>query len=73
MVPPLCYKHNDIHSQLINALHFSGALKREFPAPASSAQRLGAAWGSWAGLGACVLGGNVLWAQQQCSECSVAT
>lgn len=23
MVPPLCYKHNDIHSELINALHFS--------------------------------------------------
>lgn len=36
MVPPLCYKHNDIHSKLINALHFSRALENKFPAPASS-------------------------------------
>lgn len=40
MVPPLCYKHNDIHSKLINALHFSRALKNNFPAPASSARRI---------------------------------
>lgn len=31
MVPPLCYKHNDIHSELINALRFSRALKNNFP------------------------------------------
>lgn len=30
MVPPLCYKHNDIHSELINALHFWAALKNRF-------------------------------------------
>lgn len=30
MVPSLCYKHGDIHSKLINALHFSGASKNKF-------------------------------------------
>lgn len=30
MVPPLCYKHNDIHSKLINALHFAGVIKSKF-------------------------------------------
>lgn len=45
MVPLLCYKHNDIHSQLINALHLSGALKSDFPAlcavPAAAGGSLG--------------------------------
>lgn len=31
MVPPLCYKHNDIHSELINAPHFSRASEGRFP------------------------------------------
>jgi len=50
MVPPLCYKHNDIHSKLINALHFSRALKNNFPAPAGTPgwiRRLYAPAGRW--------------------------
>lgn len=40
MVPPLCYKHNDIHSKLINALHFSRALENKFAAPAGSRRQI---------------------------------
>lgn len=40
MVPPLCYKHNDIHSKLINVLYFSRALKNKFLASENSSQQI---------------------------------
>lgn len=36
MVPPLCYKHNDIHSELINALVLP-SFEEPLPSPPTAA------------------------------------